>query len=273
MDAWVGDVRARADAGFLPPNDVLSAQAQRARENVQLIQARHAARLAEIELARLVGVELGQPIEALTPVDRPIEAAAQAAALPVETLVARAREHRAERDSLLARQAASRAAGEAALAATRPQIAGLAAVEPSRPNARFVPRAPDWRTSWDLGITMTWPLFDGGRARADRSAAVAQAEAIGHRLAEFDALVAVEVRQRLLELEAGEAALVAATEATAAAAEARRVVGERFGAGVAAPTDVLDAQTTLLQTELERTQIAAGLRLAEARLLRTIGGL
>jgi outer membrane protein TolC len=51
------------------------------------------------------------------------------------------------------------------------------------------------------------------------------------------------------------------------------VLGERFNAGVATPTDVLDAQTALLQAELERTQISAALRLGEARLLRAIGGL
>jgi outer membrane protein TolC len=273
MDAWVGDVRARVDAGFLPPNDILSARAQRARQNVQLIQARQGASLAEIDLARLIGVDLDQPIDAVTPVDEPLGAAADAAAQPVDALVALAREQRAERAGLLHRQEALRAAGEATLAATRPQIAGLAAVEPSRPNPRFVPRSAEWRTSWDLGVIVTWPLFDGGRARADRAVSLAQAEAAGHRLDEFDALVAVEIRQRLLDLEASRAALAAATEAVAAASEARRVVGERFDAGVATPAEVLDAQTALLETELERTQIAAALRLGEARLLRAIGGL
>ena len=37
-------------------------------------------------------------------------------------------------------------------------------------------------------------------------------------------------------------------------------------------TDVLDAQTALLEAELERTRIAATLRLNEARLLRAAGG-
>src|SRR6185295_4712150 len=70
-DAWVGDVRARVDAGFLPPNDLLSAQARRARESVQLIQSRNAAAMAEIELGRLVGAPPGQPIATLTTVDQP----------------------------------------------------------------------------------------------------------------------------------------------------------------------------------------------------------
>ncbi len=72
MDAWVGDVQARVSAGVLPPNDLLSAQAQRAHQNVQLIQAKNAADLAEVDLARLIGVDLSQPIDPTTPVDRPL---------------------------------------------------------------------------------------------------------------------------------------------------------------------------------------------------------
>ena len=39
-DASLDTVRVRVETGLLPPNDVLSAQAQRARQNVQLIHAR-----------------------------------------------------------------------------------------------------------------------------------------------------------------------------------------------------------------------------------------
>jgi outer membrane protein TolC len=49
------------------------------------------------------------------------------------------------------------------------------------------------------------------------------------------------------------------------------VAGERFDAGVATSTDVLDAQVALLQAGLDRTQALATLRLAEARLDRAIG--
>ncbi len=49
------------------------------------------------------------------------------------------------------------------------------------------------------------------------------------------------------------------------------MVGERFTAGVATNTDVLDAQTALLQAELDRTRALASARLAEARLARAVG--
>ena len=89
---------------------------------------------------------------------------------------------------------------------------------------------------------------------------------------EFDDRLAVDVRRRQLELEAAAAGVAAADEGVAAAAEARRVVAERFAAGVATSTDVLDAEVALLEAELGRTRRAAEVRLAEARLLRTVGG-
>jgi outer membrane protein TolC len=53
--------------------------------------------------------------------------------------------------------------------------------------------------------------------------------------------------------------------------EARRVIAERFGAGVATNTDVLTAQTTLLQAELDLTRARANRELAAARLDRALG--
>ena len=255
-DAYVADVRARVDAGVLPPNDLLSAQAQRAREAVRLVQARNAAATASMRLARLIGEDPARPIEPVTPVTEPL--ADDLASQSAETLIARAVERRAERTGLTERQTALRSAGDAALASLRPQVTALAAVEPARPNQRFVPRMDRWNTSWDLGVTVNWPLFDGGKAKADRAANLAQAQALAHRLEDFDAGIAVDVRQRLLDLESGRAALTATADAVTAATEARRVVEERFRAGVATGTEVLDAQLALFEAELEQTRLDRG---------------
>ena len=270
-DATLETVRVRVEAGLLPPNDVLSSQAQRARQNVQLIQAQSEAALTEAELGRLVAADPGRPITLTTPVDRPMPGAAEVAALPFAALVARATETRPEREAIREREASLRSAAEAAMSAAQPQVNALAAVEPSRPNLRWVPRVDEWKTGWDLGVNLTWSVWDGGRARAEQASATAQADALHYRRRDFDAAVGVEVRQRLLELESARASLAASNEAVAAAAEARRVLGERFTVGVATNTEVLDADVAWLEAELERTQFLAALRIYEARLIRTAG--
>ncbi len=271
-DAWVADVAARVDVGLSPPNDVLSARAERARQHVELIDARAAAAIAAVDLAQLIGADLGTTFDLTSRVETPDAAAARLAAVPPASHVEEARSRRGERAGLEARAEALRASAAGAAAATRPQIAAVAAVEPGRPNRRFVPPADRWNTSWDLGVTVSWTFFDGGRARAERAAGDARAAAVDERVREFDDRLAVDVRRRQLELEAAAAGLAAADEGVAAAAEARRVVAERFAAGVSTSTDVLDAEVALLEAELGRTRLAAGVRLAEARLLRTVGG-
>jgi outer membrane protein TolC len=130
---------------------------------------------------------------------------------------------------------------------------------------------PEWNTSWDASVNVGWPIFDGGRTDAETAEAVANRRAAEARLSEFDTQVALELRQRLTEIETSRAALAAADDTIRAATEARRVVNERFAAGVATSTDVLDAQTDIVRAGLDRTQAIAALRTAQAGLDRAVG--
>jgi outer membrane protein TolC len=141
----------------------------------------------------------------------------------------------------------------------------------ANPNPRNFPRSSVWATSWDASINVTWTLWDGGRRGADTGEARATAVALRTRVEDFDREVTFEVRARVLELESSRQAVTAADDEVRAAAEAERVVGERYRAGVATATDVLDAQVARLQAELDRTRAVANVRLAEARLERAIG--
>src|SRR5439155_1329484 len=160
---------------------------------------------------------------------------------------------------------------QAAAAGQKPTISVAGGFDYARPNPRIFPREAAWNESWDASVNMNWPILDGGRTRAELAGAAATKRAADERLADFDATLAVEVRQRLSELESSRAAIAAADDAVRSAGEARRVVGDRFSAGVATSTDVLDAQVALLQAGLDRAQAIANARLAEARLNRALG--
>lgn len=272
MDAYVSDVKARVDAGVLPPNDLLSAQAQRARQAVSLIQAKNAASVAQSDLCRLVGLDLDTTITPTASLMTPIPSVASISGLPIKALTEQAQAGRTERDALTRHAEAARATGDASVSALRPQISLTGGIEESRPNARIVPRVDEFHSSWEAGVGVSWQLFDGGKAKADRAVATAQATAFERRRDDFDAMLGVELRQRRGDVEAGMAALTASADAVSAATEARRVISERFKAGVATSTEVLDAENALLEAELERTRLAATLRLSEARLLRAVGG-
>jgi len=265
-DAHLRDVRNRLDAGLVAPNDVLTAEARRARQEVQLIEARNVVDAATADLGRLTGLRPGTPIEP--------DAALTAGRLPAEpdaALVEEAQAARAERAAIEHRVEAAGAQREAAGAGARPQVSVIGGVDYARPNPRILPRRAEWDSSWDLGVTLSWSLWDGGRVKAHSAEASAVERAARERLREFDRTLAADVPQRRLDLASGLAAIRAAEVAVRSAAEARRVVDERFRAGVATSTDVLDAQVELLAAELDYTRAIANSRLAEARLTRVLG--
>jgi outer membrane protein len=266
IGAYVRELRARLDQGLIPPNELLSSEAQQSREQVASIEARNARLIAEADLRRLVGIAGLGPVEPAARLDRaPAERAATA------QLIEQAIAQRPERRGLVDRAEAAAARVDAAAGGALPQVAVGAGFDYARPNPRIFPRAGRWEDSWDVSINLSWSLWDGGRVRASRAEAAAGERAARARVADFDRQVSFEVEQRQLELASSLAAIDAALDGLRAAEEARRVLAERFAAGVATNTEVLDAQTAVLQAELDRTRALAGARLAEARLARAVG--
>lgn len=264
--AHVRDVRERFEAGLVPPNEIASAEAQEARARMRLIEAQNQREVSRADLARLIGAEPLQVVD----VDATLEPAA-APSPRLEALVEDARGQRAERQAIEQRILAADAQRAAMAAGRRPTLALAGGVDYARPNPRIFPRADEWQHSWDVGVNVGWTLWDGGRTAAEIAAATSLATAARQRLAEFDSVLGVDVRQRTLEIESGLAAVAAAEESVRAAAEAQRVVTERYEAGVISQTDVLDAEFARLQAELDRTRALANVRLAEARLARASG--
>lgn len=264
--AHVADVRQRFMAGLVPPNEIASAEAQESRARMLAIEARNQRDVSAADLARLVGLSPGQPLEPVATLDAPASDVSG-----FDALVASARESRDERRAFERRLESATDLRTAAAAARLPTLAIAGGVDYARPNPRHFPRADRWDDSWDASINMRWSLWDGGRTAADVAQASGAIEVARQRLAEFDSVLAVEVRQRALDLESGRAAVAAAGDSVRAAAEARRVVAERYQAGVIAEIEVLDAEYALLQAELDRTRALAGVRLSEARLARALG--
>ena len=268
VEGQLHDVKARFDAGFLPPNDVLTVETRVAREHSLLIDAENQRDGARATLARLIGASVDAEFDPDATLDLPPSAAMSGNA---QTLAAQARAGRADRQALLFRTQAADERVAAARAAFRPQIALAAGYDYARPNPVIFPRQDVWKSSWDVGVNIGWTLWNGGRTAAEVAEARGLSTAVRERLAELDTQITLELRQRQLDLASAIAAVAPAADAVKSATEARRVVQERFVAGVATSADLLDAQQDQLEAELGRTRALANVKLADARLARALG--
>ena len=269
-DAQLRDARQRFEVGLIPPNEVSSLEAQRSREQALLIEASNARESTLIELRRLIGVDHMTVVELADALDAPA-APATSSATDAPALAREAFDQRPERKALTLRLGGIEAREKAAMSANKPVVALAGGFDYAKPNTRIFPRQGIWQESWDVAVNVSWSFLDFGRTKAQVAEVTAAAAVTRERLAEFDSVVAAEVRQRLLDVETSQAMVKAATDAVRSAADARRVIGDRFNAGVATSTDVIVAQVAMLENELARTRALANVRLAEARLHRVLG--
>ena len=272
-DAQLRDARQRFAVGLVPPNEVSSLEAQRSREQAQLIEASNIRESTLVDLRRLIGADPETVIELADLLDQAGASSASGAsgASGAGALVQEALERRPERKALNLRLDGVEARQQAAMTANKPIVAVGAGVDYANPNSRIFPRKGEWQESWDVSVNVSWAFLDFGRIKAQVAEVAATATATRERIAEFDSVVAADIRQRLLDLDSSQAVVKAASDAVRSAAEARRVVGDRFAAGVATSTDVVVAQVAMLEAGLARTRSLAGVRLAEARLHRSLG--
>jgi outer membrane protein TolC len=265
-DAHLADARNRERFGMAARNEVLAVQVERDRVELEQLRAAAGADVAEANLRRLLDLPPTARVEPAEPLEAP------AAPRPdVEALVAEAQAGRPERRALVARVAAADAIAGAERGARLPQVALTGGYAYANPNRDIVPPTSDWEDTWDVGVGLTWSVFDGGRRSANEARARAQADAARAQLRELDRAIRLEVTQRALELRTAEARLAVAERSVESAAESRRVAADRYREGVIPSSELLDAEVAHERAALARTEALAVLRLAAAGLDRAVG--
>ena len=266
FEAHLADSRNRERFGMVARNDVLAVQVERDGAELDRLRAESAAQVGEADLRRLLDLPPGTGVEPTEPLDEALPTDEDLEALVVEALAARA-----ERSSLASRARAADAQADVERGARLPQVSLGAGYDLARPNREILPPSDEWNDTWDVGVRLSWSVFDGGRRSAGEARARAQAEAVRHQLAELDRAIRLEVTQQLLERRTAGRGVEVAARALEAARENRRVSADRYREGVIASFELLDAEVALERAALDRTEALASLRLAGARLDRAIG--
>jgi outer membrane protein TolC len=265
-DAHLADARNHERFGMAARNEVLAVQVERDRVELECLRAEAEADVGEANLHRLLDLPPRTRVEAREPLE--------ASAVPppdVEALVAEAQAGRAERRALAARAAAAEAIAGAERGTRLPQVALTGGYRFENPNRDIVPPTPDWKDTWDVGVGLSWSVFDGGRRSANEARARAQAGAVREQLRELDRTIRLEVTERVLELRTAFARLAVAERSVESAAESRRVAADRYREGVIPSSELLDAEVAHERASLARTEALAVLRLAAAGLDRAVG--
>ncbi len=257
--------RERLDAGLTNELDVSREQAELASDEAEGASVARSRNQTENALAVLLGMPASQVEIARRPVPIDLSPPAVPAGLPSELLERRPDVAGAERQL-----AAANAQIGVAVAAFFPSVhlTGAAGFESVDLGELFT-----WQSHiWQLGPTITLPIFRGGSNYGNLKAAQARyAQAVGtYRGRVLNAFR--EVENALGDLR--HLAAQAAAQARAVEAEARSldIAREQFNRGRVAFLDVLDAERTLLRDQRTQAQTLGQRLQATVQLIKALGG-
>jgi outer membrane protein len=244
-------------------------EADRLRIELALARARQEALRLDLELAasrERLGTAVGlagpvDPVPPAPPVSEPMPG--------IDALVERALAGRPDLAALQEAVAAQRLAARAIGAEILPRLDSLAAY---RWDTATLFRDDSWLEG---AIRLSWRPFAAGTRGPRREAAQEEARALDSELAEARREAEDEVRLALAALETARAAERVAARGVEQAAETARVEAERFRAGRATASDLLEAESELNRQQAERILSRIGrLRARVALALATgeIGG-
>jgi len=259
------DVRALQEAGMAVAADRLAAEARVAAARVRSIRARADRDTSLAELRSTLGLHTSIGIE-LVP-----ETATPDPPRPLASLVESARSNRAELQASRRRIEAAEERQEQARAGRRPTVQLTAGWDLARPNQRFLPLEDVWNDSWRVGLGASWTVFDGQRTAAAEATATAETAVLRADSKEVERLIDLEVETAFNGLKSA-LETTTATEATLQATAAREAAErDRFQAGMAPISNVLDAQSELATAEQNVIGARATAWIAAAVLERAVG--
>jgi outer membrane protein len=260
------DTKNFLDNGLVTQNDYLKLQVQYSNTKLQLIEAEN-----NLDLALAVfNKALGLPLENLTEIVteeikvRPLE-------FELDDLFKEAMTNRDELRSLEFKLISSQENITAAQSGWFPNVNLIAGINYSNPNVRFQPPVAEFNYNWDVGVNLSWDLWNWGLT----SSQTAQAEELSVQtqasLEKLSDIIEVEVYQSYLNLVRSTEKVDVSRLSLEQASENYRITSEKYNEQLATSTDLIDAEVSELQAATNLKTSLIEYNLEKVRLEKAVG--
>src|SRR2546423_3087196 len=252
LQSQLKDQQNRFEAGTVPRFNVLQAEVALANQQPLLIQARNNFRIAQIQLAKTIGLDFDPRRGDRPPLECRGELTFEPREIPVTDAVALGKERRPflklQRANILSQVERVRGA----YAGYQPEFSLNGGYEAQ--SSPFSDRLSDVDKGWFFGVTGSWAIFDGfqtaGLVKQQR-ALLSEAK-----ITYDDAVrqVELEIQQAYSNLQQDRELYESQSKNVDQAREALRLASARLGVGAGVQLDVLNAQLALTQAQSTRLQ-------------------
>ena len=253
LQSQLQDQQNRFEAGTVPRFNVLQAQVALSNQYPQLIAARNDFRIAQLQLAKTLGLDFEPSRGGAAPLECLGQLTYVPRTMPITDAIAIAKQNRPFIKQQKATVLSNRAQIGVARSGFFPQINATAG-EQVRSNP-FTDNPRDVRNGYVFGATGSWAIWDWGATYGRLKQARSILEQSKITLDDDVRQVELEVQQAFSNLQQGRELIQSQEKNVEQANEALRLASARLGAGAGTQLEVLDARVQL--TTAQSTQLQA----------------
>jgi outer membrane protein len=250
------------EVGTRPPIDLAQARTDVTTARLALLRAQNNYAAAKAELAR----SMGTPHQTDFEVSDELPGAEDSEEASIDELVKQAERTRPEFAALMAQREAETNTLRSIKGQYGPSLNFVGSVDETGYN-----KLSNIATNVGMGVTLNWPIFQGGLTNGRVDEAHALLRQIDAELEVLQQDLRVSVTQSELALKAAQAALVVADELVQLAKERVTLAEGRYQTGVGNIIELGDAELALRDAQTQRVTAAYDLASARASLHRTLG--
>ena len=260
------DTKNFLDNGLVTQNDYLKLQVQYSNTKLQLIEAENNLEVARAVFNKALGFGLGSPTEISED-----KLKTENDEYDLKELINEAKANRNEIKSLNFRLSADQENIAVSRSGWFPNVYLAGNYYYSNPNSRFQPPAEEWNDSWDVGITLSWDIWDWGITSSKTTQAEETSVQTQATLEKLNDNIEVEVYQNYLNLTKAKEKVEVSKLSLEQSNENYRITTEKYEVQLTTSTDLIDAEISVLQSATNLTTSLIEYKLAKVRLEKSVG--
>ena len=141
----------------------------------------------------------------------------------------------------------------------------------SKPNQRIIPAVNKFKDTWDVGVSLSWSLWNWGNNSAQITIAEQNKIQTETSLSQLKDAVEIEVYQNYLTFKRAYDKVNVAKLGVEQAEESYRMIKEKYDTQVASSTDLIDSEVSLLLAKTNYNNALVDYEMAKARLDKSVG--
>jgi outer membrane protein len=262
----VEDTRNLLENGLATRNDLLKLEVQYSNAKLQQIDANNNLDLARVSFNKTIGLPLGEKTDIDT-----IGIQISREKFDLQEMLSEAKNNRSELKSLNLRIDAGKENIDALRSGWFPSVSLIGNWYMSKPNSRIQPPEDIFKGTWDVGILLSWDLWNWGNTGSQTKES--QQIVIQSRTSyeQMKDAIELEVNQNYLSLIYAGEKIAVSREAIDQAEENYRSTQDKYKEQMATSTDLIDAENSVLQARTNYSNALIDYQLGKVKLEKSAG--